>query len=780
MNFRRFLIFFGAVLHAVSAIAEPPCDIRLTGEVIDRNTGQGLSYATVLHVGSGTPTAADERGFFEFSDLCEGRVTLMISHVGCSPERHVIDLTRDTSVVFYLSHSEESLATVEIAAAKQRPDQLTRMEVREAALMRESGVQLAEMALHLAGMRLLQTGNSVAKPVFRGMHSNRLLLMNNGIRQEGQYWGSEHAPEIDSHVARSLAVIEGPDALRYASDAIAGVLLVEPPDVFEHEKFAGKVQSTLQSNGFGGSAAAELSGPAPILNGLHYRVQGSLKKLGTMRDSRNYLTNTGSEEWNYSYALGYRHRNWKAEVFYSKFNQRFGLYRYSHLGNLTDLQNVLQGREQPDTLGFSFDFGRPFQQVSHELFKAKLEHRIDERNRIEAVYARQYNRREEYDLHIGRSPSQEALARPQLRYGLTTHLAEALWHHRPGKVNGVLGVAAMTRRNRYRGREFMPDYENRNLGVFLIERYNRRAWSLTAALRYDRYTGNVFQPVASAEDPVSLYFDGVAGALALRRSLTEGDLTLTAGTQWRAPAINEMFSDGLHHGAGGVEVGNPELESERSYNAALTLRKSLKKHSIQATAYLNYIEKFIFMNPNSIELTIRGAFPRFDFEQANALFRGMDIKHEAVFNDQWSTTAAANFVWADNLDDETYFIGIPAHRFTAELRRSFRDINQVKGIYSSIRMTYTMRQFRAPEVYPFEAVREFGSAADLPPAFDFAEAPDGYLLFGASAGMRLGNSSLSLEVENALNTAYRDYMNRFRYFADEQGINFVIRFQYRF
>jgi iron complex outermembrane recepter protein len=781
MNFFKFFLATWALMVvSFTGFAQAPCHIKLSGVVIDRNTGQGLSYASVVHVQTGKPGIADEEGHFGFNGLCNEVVTLNISHVGCASERYELVLERDTNIVIYLSHSEEDLGAVEIVEEQDNATQLTRMEVRSASLMQESGKQLAEMALLLPGMRLLQTGNAIAKPVFRGMHSNRLLLMNNGIRQEGQYWGSEHAPEIDSYVAQSLAVIEGPDALRYASDAIAGILLVEAPDVFAHEKFAGKLQSTLQSNGRGGAAAAELSGSVPRLDGLHYRVQGSLKKLGTMRDSRNFLTNTGVEEWNYSYALGYRYKKWKAEVFYSKFNQRFGLYRYSHLGNLTDLQNVLQGRPQPDTLGFSYDFGRPFQQVSHELFKASLEHRIDERNRIEMVYARQYNRRQEYDVHIGRNPSAEALASPQLDYSLTTHLAEALWHHKPGRVNGVLGVSGMQRRNRYRGREFMPNYENQNLGVFLIERYAFGLWNMTAAVRYDRYSGEVYQPVATVENPVSMYFDGFATSFALRRSITGGDLNFNAGTQWRAPAVNELFSNGLHHGAGGVEVGNPQLDRERSYNAAFTLRKSLPQHKFQAVAYVNYIEDFVFMNPSSVELTIRGAFPRFDFEQTNALFRGIDLNHEAALGEYWSTRSTASLVWADNLQNSTFFIGIPAHHFTADLRRTFNDTERFKGMYCSINASYTMRQFRAPDLYPFDAVREMGSAAVLPASFDFADPPDAYFLLGASAGMRFGNSSLSLDVENALNTAYRDYMNRFRYFADEMGINVLLRFQHLF
>jgi iron complex outermembrane receptor protein len=94
----------------------------------------------------------------------------------------------------------------------------------------------------LAGVTTLQTGSSISKPVIHGLHSNRILIMNNGVRQEGQQWGSEHAPEIDPFIATRLSVVKGAAGVRYGSDAIGGVILVEPEELPFDKSLSGEAE----------------------------------------------------------------------------------------------------------------------------------------------------------------------------------------------------------------------------------------------------------------------------------------------------------------------------------------------------------------------------------------------------------------------------------------------------------------------------------------------------------------------------------------------------------
>lgn len=761
--------------------AQSSCTLTLRGQVVDRDSGAPLAFATVMVMDTDRGVASDIDGYFVITDICAGQWKLKVTHVGCADEFYPITLTKDLSVVLALAHNEAELNEVVIEEEiSEKSVHLTRMEVRSAELDGQSGKQIAELAALIPGVRMLQTGNNIAKPVFRGLHSNRLLLLNNGIRQEGQYWGNEHAPEIDSYVAQTVAIIEGVDALRYAPDAVGGVLLIEPADVFDGGKFAGDLQTALSTNGRGGSVAGSVHGKFSEKLPVYYRFQGSLKKLGNVRTPDVFLTNTGTQEYNMSYALGYRGERWEAEMFYSIFNQEIGIYRYSHLGNLTDLYEVLNGRPAPDTSGFTYEIARPRQEILHELTKFRFQYELDADNKLELIYARQYNSRLEFDVHVGFNPSPEALARPQLDYSLTSHIGEVIWHHKLGPLSGKIGATGLFRGNKFRGRNFMPNYENRNVGVFIIESTNIRKWSIDYGMRYDWYSADIYSPVADLENPREVEFSGLAAAAAGRKSAWGGEVTISLATQWRNPAVNEQFSNGLHHGAGGIEVGNPNLELERSFNASAGWRRIFGMHKLHVVGYVNYIRDFIFLNPTNLELTIRGAFPRYDFEQADALYRGLDLQYERGIGKSATGMVRASMVWADNLSNNTFFIGVPAHRFDAVYKLNLRDWGGAKSPYIGVSGSYTMRQFRAPEVFPFENIFETGVNTPLPASFDFAPAPDGYFLLGAEAGVRFGKGAISLNLENALNNNYRDYMNRFRFFADEMGTNLTLRYKQSF
>jgi iron complex outermembrane receptor protein len=244
--------------------------------------------------------------------------------------------------------------------------------------------------------------------------------------------------------------------------------------------------------------------------------------------------------------------------------------------------------------------------------------------------------------------------------------------------------------------------------------------------------------------------------------------------------VNELFASGLHHGVGAIEQGDPNLDRERSYSASATWRKVYGKTRILATGYVNYIENYIFLNPRDIELTIRGAFPRFDYQQTDALYLGSDIQVDGQWRKGFSYLLRSSLVWAQDVANGDYFINIPAHQFTAELKKTWNDGDRIKQPWVSLNGQYTMEQYRAPAVFPFETVLVQGADSPLPSRFDFAPAPEDYFILSARAGMRMGRTSFQIGIENLLNTTYRDYMNRFRYYMDEPGINFTLRIKHNF
>ena len=58
------------------------------------------------------------------------------------------------------------------------------------------------------GISQLTTGSSISKPIIRGLGYNRVVVMSEGVRQEGQQWGDEHGVEVDGSSVNSVETLD--------------------------------------------------------------------------------------------------------------------------------------------------------------------------------------------------------------------------------------------------------------------------------------------------------------------------------------------------------------------------------------------------------------------------------------------------------------------------------------------------------------------------------------------------------------------------------------------
>ena len=106
------------------------------------------------------------------------------------------------------------------------------------------------------------------------------------------------------------------------------------------------------------------------LEGLNWRVQGTLKRAGNFKTPNYYLQNSGLFEGDYSLTANYKKKNYGAEVYYSEFYNKVGIFAGSHVGNVNDLDSAFS-RKVPFTPSyFSYTIARTYQNVKHNLFKA--------------------------------------------------------------------------------------------------------------------------------------------------------------------------------------------------------------------------------------------------------------------------------------------------------------------------------------------------------------------------------------------------------------------------
>lgn len=746
------------------------CTGSLSGSVLDDHDRTRLEYAAIYIKETGQSALSDSSGRYRIDGLCDGSYTVRVTHVGCDDLLQVVRVAGATRVDFHPEHHTEELRAVRISSTRiaDRPTQAAN-SLSEQELDRSRGLSLGESLKSISGVTSLNTGNSIAKPVIHGLHSNRVLVLNNGVRQESQQWGSEHAPEVDPFVASELSVVKGAAGVRYGPDAIAGVVIAQPKPLRDTPGLEGELSLVGASNGRSGTVSGRIEGNHAFLPALSWRAQGTLKKAGNVEAPDYFLKNTGLEEADFSGALGWKKERYGAEVFYSQFNTTLGIFSASHIGNLTDLQRAFDSERPLESAGFTYTIGRPYQRIEHELFKVGAWWLTGNAGKLSVTGARQYNLRYEFDKHLPLNDSLAGLNLPQLQFEITSHTADVVWeHHRFHGFTGSIGFSRLWQANTTEGRLFIPNFENARNGAFWIERYKQPKVELEFGVRYDAQQLSAYRWVYAnggytLTNPERT-FGNVSGTIgAIWKPDSSFTLSFNAGTAWRAPSVAELYASGLHHGAAAIEYGDPGLLTEKALNTILSARYQRDERlQAEVSVYYNPIRDFIYLRPElPATLTIQGAFPTFHYRQTDALLKGLDAQVRYRPLRRLQLSGKASLLRARNLNAAEWLVMMPADRaelevsFLPSARPRFRD-NSV-----SIAAQYVARQTRVPD------------------NSDFVAPPADYLLlrFEASTTLNLNRQKIvvGLGLSNLLDTVYRDYLDRFRYYTDAMGRNIVLR-----
>jgi len=767
----RKLIFAAFLLFAFHLHAQDgqSCQVIFSGQVIDKHDNTPVPAARIQIRELNVTVVADSNGFFRFQGLCMGTYTFnCLHHIGCEPVKFQRDIHESTFEKIYIEFHFEDLEEVNIT---QRVFEMSTISVDKPSELDRNyaaGKTLGDLVKQIPGVSTLNTGSSISKPVIHGMHSNRVLIMNNGIRQEGQQWGSEHAPEIDPFLSSEVSLIKGASAVRYGSDAIAGVIMLAPKALKYQPGLRGQVYSTAFTNGRQGSISAILEGGFEKIKNFSWRAQGTFRQGGALQAPRYYMKNTAMKEYNFSWTGKYENTRWGTEVFYSQFNTDLGIFSGAHIGNLTDLNKAFQADRPLEEGSFTYVIGKPKQHIEHELFKVVSHWNVNEKNRLSIQYGRQYNLRKEYDRHTAYNDSIAALNLPAFQLILVTHSADLKWEHQwLKKVKGEAGVSWMRQGNSYEGRFFIPNFRKQSLGAYLIEVLKLDKYEVEVGIRADRSDMEVFIYEAKVLNNYTHTFNQVSGSAGVSRLIGHHwAFRANAGTAWRPPSINEMYSNGLHHGAAAIEVGNRTIRQEVSYNVQAGFTYKSRLLTMQADGYHNQLNGFIYLRPTlPPALTIKGAFPVFRYEQVNARFSGMDLFVNYKLKPYLHLTLKGAIVRAFNQSEKTFMVGIPADRAEPGITY-LKEFSKARKLVCNISVPLVRTQDRV----------ETNS--------DYVAPPKGYVLVNAQISytflIRKQNIDLSLEFNNLLNQSYRDYMNRFRYFADETGRNIGLKIKVPF
>ena len=779
------------------------CTYTLLGELSDFHDGSSIASATIYIKERDKYIVSDFDGKFKIENLCNGSLTLTISHVACETKTVSIDIKGDTSTSITMEHHIEELNEVSVKASMSRTETKTAQEtvIKENVLKKYSSLSLGDALKEVSGVSSINTGNAIVKPMINGMHSSRLLILNNNVRLQDQEWGIEHAPNIDINSASQISVIKGSGALAYGGDAIGGVIVINPNRVILKDTLFGKTTLSGQTNGKGLSLSTSLN--KYYENGWFANVQGSLRKNGDFNSPDYILSNTGLNSQGFTIRSGKKNFESGFEVFYSYIKNEIGILRASHIGNVQDLVDAINSQEPLFVQDFSYDINSPKQEVTHHLAKALFYKRFKNFGKLNVQYDYQNNQRFEFDVRIG-----DARNRPALDLNLQTHTVSSdvvLDSKSNYKVKlGLMGRYQNNFANPETGvRRLIPDYDKYDFGIYATAEHQlNEAVTVDGGMRYDfnRIDAKKFYRTSRWEErgydidfsdfviedlgtqlltnPVFTYHN-FSASTGIKYQINEtsyivGNYSLSS----RPPNPSELFSDGLHHSASRVELGELRLNKEVSNRIGASYKYSDTNFNFNLEGFYNRIKDFMYQEPVGIEQTIRGAFPVWNFVQTDSDLYGLDLNTDYNISESLNISNKTSYIIGNDIEKDRPLINIPAFNTRNSVNYTNESWNKFSAALTS---EWVFKQTR----FPNDNFETFIAATDETVLVDVSTPPDAFNLFHfySEATFKTSHNTslnIALSVNNIFDTNYRAYLNRLRYFADDLGRNILLQLQFNY
>ena len=621
-----------------------------------------------------------------------------------------------------------------------------------------SSTNIIDAISHQPGVSQLTTGGSISKPIIRGLGYNRVVVMSEGVRQEGQQWGDEHGVEVDGSSVGSVEILKGPASLMYGSDAMAGVVILHAQPTLAEGEMRANVSSEYQTN-----------------NGLfayHLSMAGNQK--GFVWDARYTEKMAHAYKNKYDgYVPGSQFRE-RAGRLMLGINRDWGHSRLTctayHLtpgiieGERDAVTGDLISHYSPLT---SYEKSLPFQQVKH--YKVVWDNTVNlSSGYLKAVVGYQQNRRQEFE---------ESADDYELYFKLHTLTYDLRYVSQD--FNGwklSTGIGGMYQKSGNEGEEYLiPDYCLFDFGVYTTATKSLGDhWTLNGGVRYDhrRLHGDALEEDGAQRFvDFSRHFNGLTGSVGAVCNINDHfNLRLNLARGFRTPNMSELASNGVHEGSIRYEQGDRQLKAEYSLQADLGLDFSSRYVSAQLALFANRIDNYIFTH--RIPEVIESGYLTYAYTQGDARLLGFEAGFDfhPVHSVHFSNTFS--YVDAQLISPSSPLTSTPAPKWTSELKwelfhHSHTTINHHHTTDAAHRTLFN-------NLYVAAGVDCYMRQSHVYSADDTETVTPGYALLNLSAGTDIqikGKkiAELYITADNLLDKAYQNHLSRLKY-ADVNSV----------
>lgn len=660
--------------------------------------------------------------------------------------------------------------------------------VKQQFIQRHLGGSLMQTLSRLPGVKSIGIGAGQSKPLIRGLGFNRVLVVDKGIKHEGQQWGADHGLEVDQFATGDVNLVKGAASFLYGSDAIGGAIDVLPAPLPLPNTLGGNVDLVTKSNNHHLGGSVNLYGRN---NNWFFDARYTHQNYGDYRVPANqvfvydyavnlkngYLRNTAGHEHNLHLSTGYADEHFKSVFYVSNLYTKSGFFANAHGLEPRRVDEALHDANKRDIL-------LPNQNVNHFKLVNRTEwhagsHSFD----VSVGYQRNY--RQEYSQYVshGFMPSSypTGLNIPidlERQFDKSTYLGSLKDLIAFGKHQLSVGINGEYQQNNIGGWGFLiPAFDQLSTGAFLYDKYQlNKDVTLFGALRYDyghialkSYKDWFLSTLENGQkayldraQSLSRNFSSLVWSVGANYTSKNFEMKANLGKSFRMPIAKELGANGVNYHYFSYEKGNANLAPEKSYQADLLLAWKSRRFNAQFTPFFNYFPNYIYLNPTAHHDYAYGAGNQvFEYQESRVMRYGAELQLGYKWLNSLSTTIFGEYLFAEQLSGSKSGFGLPfAPPPSALLNITYepKSLNVLGHLFFSVDYRLTAPQKRI-----------------VPPE---KETP-GYQLVNLQAGTRfqIGGQQiiLNLQVQNLFNAKYFQHTSFYRLIElPEQGRNVVL------
>ena len=673
---KKYLLFL-FIGFSICTIAQS----TVSGNITDQNNNPifgAVIYIETLNLG----TTSNEDGYFQLSNIPRGEHNIICSFIGFQTQNIAIDFLNNDQKEqnFTLEDSFFHMDEVIVSTPFNKTQSENVMKVAKktmVSLKKQGAPTLIQSLTAIPGVEIFSTGNGIGKPVIRGLSGNRVLVYTQGIKLENQQWGGEHGLGINEAGIESVEVIKGPASLLYGSDALGGVLFLNP------ERFANENESEFNfdqeffSNTLGSNTSL---GFKTSKKNLKFLIRGT---YNTHTDYKipdgDRVTNTRYKEKDFNAGLTFNTSSFASTLRYNYNNSEIGIPEKGIEHQSTNRSPEL-----------------PFQDLDSHILSLQNQFFL-KNSRLNVNFGYVYNNRKEFEEeHHHPDENHEEHTDAAIDLKLKTFTYEAKYYFaKKGNFETIAGIQGLVQTNRNFGEEILiPDADINDFGTYVTGLYTiNENTSIQSGIRYDfRNIDTKKQIVLHDHDgeleehifePLNEDFNNFNASLGLKTFLFNNIITrLNLASGFRAPNLAELTANGVHHGTNRFERGNPNLNSEQNIQTDIALEYQNKHFEIYLNGFYNKINDYIFIAPTG---EIVDDHDVFEYTQSDSKLYGSEFGfHLHPHPIHWLHLESYFQTVIGKKNNGEYLPLIPANKLSSTVRGEFDINNTFKELYISL------------------------------------------------------------------------------------------------